>query len=111
MTEIRTIEEYLDLVRHELAGSDPSLVQDVLFDIDELLRSEQAEAIGELDEEALVAKDRRKTRPTCFRFMAPRPAFPKFAHISRALLPAGVVSPPRHISQYACVSAPSQPTE
>ena len=56
MTEIRTIEEYLDLVRHELAGSDPSLVQDVLFDIDELLRSEQAEAIGELDEEALVAK-------------------------------------------------------
>jgi hypothetical protein len=38
----RTIEEYLEQLRHELAGSDPALVQDVLGEAEEYLRSEVA---------------------------------------------------------------------
>ncbi len=38
-----TIPEYLDLLRKSLAGADPALVQDALYDAEEYLRSELAE--------------------------------------------------------------------
>src|SRR3546814_5342576 len=37
-----TIAEYLDQLRRALAGADPALVQDALYDAEEYLRSEMA---------------------------------------------------------------------
>ena len=42
----RTIPEYLDALRRELQGADPSLVQDALYDAEDYLRSELAEQPG-----------------------------------------------------------------
>jgi Putative sensor len=42
--EVRSIEQYLDRLRAELAGSDPALVQDALYDAEEYLRSATAGA-------------------------------------------------------------------
>ncbi len=39
----RTISEYLDQLRRALAGADPALLQDALYDAEEYLRSELAE--------------------------------------------------------------------
>ena len=41
-----TIPEYLDQLRRALAGADPALVQDALYDAEEYLRSELAEQAG-----------------------------------------------------------------
>jgi hypothetical protein len=50
----RTIPEYLEQLREALAGSDPALVQDALYDAEDYLRSEWAEH-PELDEAGLLA--------------------------------------------------------
>jgi hypothetical protein len=49
-----TIPEYLEQLRRALAGADPALVQDALYDAEEYLRSEWAEH-PQLDEAALLA--------------------------------------------------------
>ncbi len=50
----RTISEYLDQLRMALAGADPALVQDALYDAEEYLRSELAENPGK-DEAEVIA--------------------------------------------------------
>ena len=50
----KTIPEYLEQLRRALAGSDPALVQDALYDAEEYLRSELAENPG-LDEATVLA--------------------------------------------------------
>lgn len=50
----KTIPEYLDQLRNALAGADPALIQDALYDAEEYLRSELAEH-PELDETAMLA--------------------------------------------------------
>jgi len=50
----KSIPEYLDQLRAALAGSDPALVQDALYDAEDYLRSEWAEH-PELDEASLLA--------------------------------------------------------
>jgi len=50
----KTIPQYLEQLRAQLAGSDPALVQDALYDAEEYLRSEWAEQPG-IDEAALLA--------------------------------------------------------
>jgi hypothetical protein len=42
--EVRTIQEYLDRLRDELAGSDPALIQDALYDAEDYLRNATAGA-------------------------------------------------------------------
>jgi hypothetical protein len=49
-----TIPEYLEQLRSALAGADPALVQDALYDAEDYLRSEWAEH-PELDEAGLLA--------------------------------------------------------
>ena len=59
MTTIKTTEQYRNAVRYALAGSDPALIQDALYDVDEFLRSERSEFVtaeGELSEEELVER-------------------------------------------------------
>ena len=50
----KSIPEYLEQLRAALAGSDPALVQDALYDAEDYLRSEWAEH-PELDEASLLA--------------------------------------------------------
>ena len=50
----RTIPEYLDQLRAALAGADPALVQDALYDAEEYLRSELAEQ-GDRPEAEVIA--------------------------------------------------------
>ncbi|GAA5080399.1 sensor domain-containing protein [Lysobacter panacisoli] len=50
-----TIPEYLDHLRRSLAGADPALVQDALYDAEEYLRSELAENPGRSEAEVIVA--------------------------------------------------------
>ena len=45
----RTVEQYLDLLRNELQGADPALIQDALYDAEEHLRAELAQNPGETD--------------------------------------------------------------
>ena len=49
----RTVEQYLDLLRAELQGADPALVQDALYDAEEHLRAELAQNPGETEETML----------------------------------------------------------
>ena len=49
----RTVEQYLDLLRNELQGSDPALIQDALYDAEEHLRAELAQNPGETRETML----------------------------------------------------------
>lgn len=42
--QVKSIQDYLDLLREELVGSDPALVQDALYDAEEFLRHETAQA-------------------------------------------------------------------
>ncbi len=44
--EMKSIPEYLERLRAELAGSDPALVQDALYDAEEYLRNARAELAG-----------------------------------------------------------------
>lgn len=50
-----TIPEYLEHLRRSLAGADPALVQDALYDAEEYLRSELAENPGRTEAEVIVA--------------------------------------------------------
>jgi uncharacterized membrane protein len=55
MTTPQTIEQYLAQLRTALAGADPAMVQDALYDAEEHLRSELAENPG-MSEAELLAK-------------------------------------------------------
>jgi len=50
----KSIDEYIKELRRELAGSDPALIQDALYDAEEFLHSELA-ALDEEDREAALA--------------------------------------------------------
>ena len=50
-----TIPEYLEHLRRSLAGADPALVQDALYDAEEYLRSELAEHPGRSEAEVIAA--------------------------------------------------------
>jgi uncharacterized membrane protein len=54
MTTPKTIPEYLDQLRAALAGADPALLQDALYDAEEYLRAELAEH-PEVDEATMLA--------------------------------------------------------
>ena len=49
-----TIPEYLEHLRRSLAGADPALVQDALYDAEEYLRSELAENPGKSEADVIV---------------------------------------------------------
>ena len=55
MNAPRTIPEYLDQLRAALAGADPALVQDALYDAEEYLRSELAENPGKPEAEVIAS--------------------------------------------------------
>lgn len=50
-----TIPDYLEQLRRSLAGADPALVQDALYDAEEYLRSELAENPGRSEAEVIAA--------------------------------------------------------
>ena len=50
-----SIAEYLDQLRAALAGADPALVHDALYDAEEYLRSELAEQTGKSETEVIAA--------------------------------------------------------
>jgi len=100
----RTIDEYLDQVRQALAGADPALIQDALYDAEEHLRSEAAENPG-MDEAALIGKIAssygapeevaaiyRDTEVTVSRAMTPPRARPRQSALGKFF---GVVADPR----------------
>ena len=49
----RTIDEYLRQLRDSLAGEDPSLIQDALYDAEEYLRAEVAAHAGKSEGDVL----------------------------------------------------------
>ena len=51
----RSIQEYLDQLRAELAGADPALIQDALYDAEEYLRGELDSNRGKTEEQVLAA--------------------------------------------------------
>jgi uncharacterized membrane protein len=51
----RSIQEYLDQLRAELAGADPALIQDALYDAEEYLRGELDANRGRTEEQVLAA--------------------------------------------------------
>ncbi|WP_233198533.1 MULTISPECIES: sensor domain-containing protein [Luteimonas] len=51
----QSIPEYLEQLRRALAGADPALVQDALYDAEEYLRSELAEHPGRSEAEVIAA--------------------------------------------------------
>lgn len=100
----RNIPEYLDQLRAALAGADPALVQDALYDAEEYLRSELAEN-KEVDEATLlagiatsygapdeVADIYRQTENTVIRALRPPP---KREHRSLAGRFFGVLADPK----------------
>ena len=81
-----TIAEYLEQLRAALAGADPAMIQDALYDAEEYLRSELAEQAGKSEAEVIagvagsygapeeVAEIYRETEVTVNRALrAPRP--------------------------------------
>lgn len=50
-----TIPEYLDQLRRELAGADPAMIHDALYDAEEYLRSEMAENPGKSEAEVIAS--------------------------------------------------------
>lgn len=52
-TAPRSIQQYLDQLRTELAGEDPALVQDALYDAEEYLRAELAAHAGKSEADVL----------------------------------------------------------
>ncbi len=99
-----TIPEYLDQLRVALAGADPALIQDALYDAEEYLRSEMAENPGKSEAEVLasvagsygapeeVADIYRDTEVTVNKALRPPPRPPR-----RSLLGGffGVIADPR----------------
>ena len=51
----RSVKEYLDQLRDALAGADPALIQDALYDAEEYLRGEMAEHPDKSEEQVLAA--------------------------------------------------------
>ncbi|MGA9852586.1 MAG: sensor domain-containing protein [Gammaproteobacteria bacterium] len=51
----RSIQEYLDQLREQLAGADPALIQDALYDAEEYLRGELHEHPDKSEEQVLTA--------------------------------------------------------
>ncbi|MGH8283769.1 MAG: sensor domain-containing protein [Gammaproteobacteria bacterium] len=51
----RSIQEYLDQLREQLAGADPALIQDALYDAEEYLRGELHEHPDKSEEQVLAA--------------------------------------------------------
>jgi len=51
----QSIPEYLEQLRQSLAGADPALVQDALYDAEEYLRSELAEQPGKSEAEVIAS--------------------------------------------------------
>src|SRR5690606_38338293 len=49
------IPEYLEQLRRSLAGADPAMIQDALYDAEEYLRSELAENPGKSEAEVIAA--------------------------------------------------------
>lgn len=100
----RTIPEYLAQLRAALAGADPALVQDALYDAEEYLRAELAEH-PEKDEVAMlaeiassygapeeVASIYRDTEVTVTRALRPAPPPPRSSALGRFF---GVAADPR----------------
>src|SRR5690606_19222802 len=100
----RTIPEYLEQLRRALAGADPAMIQDALYDAEEYLRSEMAEnpalseaeviaavasSYGAPDEVAEIYRDTEATVQTALRSPAPPP---RRSAIGRFF---GVVADPR----------------
>ena len=50
-----TIPEYLEHLRRSLAGADPALIQDALYDAEEYLRSELSEQAGRSEAEVIAS--------------------------------------------------------
>ncbi len=84
----RTIPEYLEQLRRALAGADPAMIQDALYDAEEYLRSELAENPGKSEAEVIAAvassygapaevadiyRDTEVTVQTALRAPAPKP--------------------------------------
>ena len=100
----RTIPEYLAQLRAALAGADPALLQDALYDAEEYLRAERAEH-PEKDEAAMlaeiassygapeeVASIYRDTEVTVTRALRPAPPPPRSSALGRFF---GVAADPR----------------
>ncbi len=100
----KTIPEYLDQLRAALAGADPALLQDALYDAEEYLRSEMAEH-PEVDEATLlasiagsygapeeVADIYRQTETTVVQALRTPPAPPRRSALGRFF---GVAADPR----------------
>src|SRR5579875_1172169 len=89
MTTPQTIKEYLAQLRAALAGADPAMIQDALYDAEEHLRSELAENPGMSEAELLakvaasygapgeVAEIYRTTEQTVARALRPPPPRPR----------------------------------
>jgi len=99
-----TIPEYLEHLRRSLAGADPALVQDALYDAEEYLRSELAEnpgkseadvivtvagSYGAPDEVADIYRDTEVKVQTALRSPAPKPRRSWMGHFF------GVIAEPR----------------
>ena len=84
----RTIPEYLEQLRRALAGADPAMIQDALYDAEEYLRSELAENPGKSEAEVIagvassygapaevadIYRDTEVTVQTALRAPAPKP--------------------------------------
>ena len=102
-----TIPDYLEQLRRSLAGADPALVQDALYDAEEYLRSEltenpgksEAEVIaavassyGALDEVADIYRDTEMKVQSALRTPTTRPAVADRSWFSRFF---GVIAEPR----------------
>ncbi len=100
----KTIPEYLDQLRAALAGADPALVQDALYDAEDYLRSEFAAHPG-VDETVLlagiagsygapeeVADIYRQTETTVIRALRPPPVRPRTSTVGKFF---GVLADPR----------------
>lgn len=91
----KTVPEYLEQLRRALAGADPALVQDALYDAEEYLRAELAENPG-LDEATVlasiagsygdpeeVADIYRQTETTVAKALQPPPRKPQRSFLGR----------------------------
>jgi len=99
-----TIPEYLDQLRAALAGADPALIQDALYDAEEYLRSEMAEQKGKSEAEVIasvagsygapeeVAEIYRDTEVTVNKALRPPPPQRRPSFLGRFF---GVIADPR----------------
>ncbi len=102
-----TIPDYLEQLRRSLAGADPALVQDALYDAEEYLRSELAEnpgkseaeviasvagSYGAPDEVADIYRDTEVKVQSALRTPTTRPAASNRSWVSRFF---GVIAEPR----------------